>query len=121
MSRMPFLADNSFVLIRIEEVLEEASTITDFNIVDIYDIAFQEVLPESYDAWASSIGELRWRFVKGNPKDEDACVECFKACFLKDDIDRAIKVRSRRPDHHTFPSSGWPYSLIDHSDYTIYQ
>lgn len=90
------MADNSVVLIRIEEVLEEASTITDFNIIEMYDIAFQEILPESQENWESTIGELRWRFVKANPKDEDGSVECFKTCFLKDDLDHAIKVRRRQ-------------------------
>lgn len=89
---MPSVTDNSFVIIRIEEVLEENSAISDLDIIEMYDLAFEEVLPQSQEGWESTIGELRSRFVKANPKDEDAGVECFKDCILKDDLDHAIKV-----------------------------
>lgn len=92
LSRMPLITDKSLALVRIEESLEENSQITDLNTIDLYDHALEEILPESPESWSGFIGELRWRFVKSNPKDEGACKECFKACLLKDDLDHAIKI-----------------------------
>lgn len=90
---MPLITDKSLALSRIEEVLEETSLITDFNAIELYDRALEELLPESPEHWANIIGELRWRFVKSNPKDENSCKDCFQACLLKSDLDHAIKVR----------------------------
>jgi len=92
MSQMPLIADKTFALMRIEEVLEDNLVITDLKTIDLYDTAFQNILPEPWESWASIIGELRWRFIKSNPKDEDASKECFRACLLKNDLDNAIKV-----------------------------
>ena len=89
---MPLVSDKSLALIRIEEFLEENRPITDLNIVDLYDYALEEILPDAPESWATFVGELRWRFVRSNPKDEVASKECFKACLLKGDLDHAIKV-----------------------------
>lgn len=103
---MPLITDKSLALVRIEEFIEENSQISDLNIVDLYDYALEEILLDSPGSWATFIGELRWRFVKSNPKDEDASKECFKACLLKGDLDHAIKVgclRSTCEGPATFP------------------
>jgi N-terminal acetyltransferase B complex non-catalytic subunit len=66
--------------------------LTDMDAIQLYDIAFEKILPQSQECWASVIGELRWRCVKSDPRNEDSGTECFKTCLLNGDLDHAVKV-----------------------------
>lgn len=90
---MPLISDRSNALTRIEELLDTDTSITDVGALELYEIAFEKILPEHQESWANVIGELRWRFVRSNPKDEEAVRECFRACLLNGDLDHAVKVR----------------------------
>jgi N-terminal acetyltransferase B complex non-catalytic subunit len=111
---MPLVTDKSSALLLIEEALEEKSMITDLDDVELYDHAFQNILPEPQQRWASTIGELRWQFVKSSPKEENASIDCFKACLLKGDLEHAIKVVHQFPSFLTqiLPSSGFKKAQI---------
>ena len=66
--------------------------LSDLDAVELYDEALGEILPDCPRSWQRIIGELRWQYVKSNPKIEENTLKCFKACLYRDDLDHARQV-----------------------------
>lgn len=86
------LSENSAVLLHIEELAAKKIAIKDLEAIDLYDEALREVLSEENSNWVKTIGELRWQYVKANPKDEQNVLKCFKECLAHGDLDHARQV-----------------------------
>jgi hypothetical protein len=80
------------VLLHLEELAEKKKVLEDLETVELYDEAFEEVLPGSQESWGRIIGELRWQCVKAQPKNEDLSLKCFQACLGKDDLEHSKQV-----------------------------
>jgi len=101
-SRSPLLSEKSAVLLHLEQLLERKTALTDLEAIELFEEALDGVLPDSPEGWAKIIGELRWQYVKSNPKDEEAGKKCFQSCLLQDDLDHARQVCYRQ--HGPFPT-----------------
>jgi len=91
-SKSPLVAEKSAVLLHLEELAEKKKALQDLETVELYDEAFEEVLPGSQESWGRIIGELRWQCVKAHPKNEDLSLKCFQACLGKDDLEHSKQV-----------------------------
>lgn len=80
------------MLLCIEELAAKKVAIKDLEAIDLYDEALREVLREQDKSWGKAIGELRWQYVKSNPKDEHNILKCFQVCLAKGDLDHARQV-----------------------------
>jgi N-terminal acetyltransferase B complex non-catalytic subunit len=91
----------------LEELAEKKKVLEELETVELYDEAFEEVLPGSQESWGRIIGELRWLCVKAQPKNEDLSLKCFQACLGKDDLEHSKQVSLRILVH-----------VFSHSTYT---
>ncbi|CZR50694.1 uncharacterized protein PAC_00568 [Phialocephala subalpina] len=91
-SLLPQASEKSAVFIHLEELVNRKSSLSDLAAIDLYEDAFEEVLPGARESWIKTIGELRWQCVKTLPKQEDICLKCFRACLDRDDLDHARQI-----------------------------
>ena len=79
------------VLVEIVTVAKSDKAL-DLDALELYDHAFDRILPDQKDDWGPVMGRLRWIAVKNSPKNEELGLKCFKACLAKDDIEDAQQV-----------------------------
>lgn len=95
-SLSPQVTEKSAVLQHLLELAENKPALSQLVVIELYDDALGEVIPDSQEYWARIIGELRWQYVKSSPKDEESSSKCFQACLANDDLDHARQV-SQKP------------------------
>ena len=71
--------------------LVQSKSITDADILDLYEWAILDIRPFSPAEYAKSLGTLRVRWVKANPK-HPAAVQCLEACVRRWDLVSAQQV-----------------------------
>ncbi|RKF51363.1 N-terminal acetyltransferase B complex subunit arm1 [Golovinomyces cichoracearum] len=86
------LSENLKILVHIEELACREPFLSNPDAIDLYDETITEILPDSLETWAKTIGELRWKSVKLSSKNEKLCLDALKACLSKDDLDHARKI-----------------------------
>lgn len=91
-SRSAVLNDKAAILLQLEDFVERKSVLPEVADIDLYDEALESLLPNSHQAWADIIGELRWLCVKASPKNEELSLKCFQACLSRDDLAHAQQV-----------------------------
>jgi hypothetical protein len=82
-------------------LVERKPALVDLEAIELYEDALGEVLPNPGESWEKIIGEIRWQCVKSTPKNEDLAFKCFQSCLLKDDLEHARQVSSRRTTAHS--------------------
>ncbi|RKF82671.1 putative cytoskeleton organization protein [Golovinomyces cichoracearum] len=86
------VSENLKILVQIEELACREPFLSNPDAIDLYDETITEILPDSLETWAKTIGELRWKSVKLSSKNEKLCLDALKACLSKDDLDHARKI-----------------------------
>lgn len=76
------------------DALVKSKTVPDYDVLELYEWAALDFL-EDID-YADTIGPLRARWVKANPKSTLA-VQCLQSCLEYWDLVSAQQVRSYRP------------------------
>lgn len=86
---MPQASEKAAVLLHLEELAEKKTALSELVVLEMYDDALQEVIPDPQEHWARIVGELRWQYVKSSPKNEETSLKCFRACLENHDLDHA--------------------------------
>ncbi|POS84809.1 hypothetical protein EPUL_001729 [Erysiphe pulchra] len=91
------LPEKLAILAQIEEFAHREPFISNPDIIDLYEEIVAEIIPESTEIWIKTIGELRWKYVKLSPRDENLCLQALMACLSNDDFDHARQAQGTLP------------------------
>ncbi|KAF4637117.1 hypothetical protein G7Y89_g955 [Cudoniella acicularis] len=97
-SHSPLVSEKAAIILHLEELVERKLVIPELETIELYDEAFENVLPEPQESWERIVGELRWLCVKSQPKNEDLSLKCFEACLAKDDLEHAKQTSAKYPE-----------------------
>ncbi|TQS36684.1 hypothetical protein Golomagni_02856 [Golovinomyces magnicellulatus] len=86
------VSENIKILIQIEELACREPFLSNPDAIDLYDETMTEISYDSPEAWAKTIGELRWKSVKLSSKNEKLCLDALEACLSKNDLDHARQI-----------------------------
>ncbi len=84
-------ANATFVALGAIQDLAQSKSVTDADVLDLYEWAILDIRPFSPAQYAESLGTLRVRWVKANPK-HPAAVQCLEACVRRWDLVSAQQV-----------------------------
>ncbi len=89
-SQLDTAADTFAALVAIHE-LAQSKLVTDADVLDLYEWAILDIKPFAPEQYAATLGTLRARWAKANPKNP-AAVQCLEACVRRWDLVSAQQV-----------------------------